>query len=298
MFDTHPELYPTLLAIYKEEMEAHAQDNPGWEERDEGDDDEPFASELSAMVVMATLCPKLEKLDAKLGYNEDFFPAQPGSLRKLKHVEVGHSDTEMGMHLNAFWPLAEAAPKLAKLYCTSLASSGPPGFTFANVTELKLAHSGMDADSLHNVLQTFPRLEDFTFEAGGSTVCDEQFTPREAQNALRSAPGLLRLHLDFTEALLHETTDLDEYICSLQSLQHLQDLVLDTRCLIPHRDPFGTSYFRGPDGQMIRTDHAFDDESQLSEMLLNLKDIFSEKDVGFDTAEFPPMMIGFDPEEV
>ena len=256
-------LYLTLSKLHEKAVAARSSDIPD----EVGDDQELFDTAAPAMVVMAILCPNLEKLDCFIDFDDIFLPIPAGSLTNLTHVESAYADTEGGMSFDAIWPLAKAALNLHKLDCRAVSWCKPFTSVFESLTELRLTLSGMDAESLENILRNCPRLSIFEFEAGGLVVGEDQFTPLEAQHALRHVRSLKHLGLAFDEAFF-ETENDDMAIQSLRNLANLEHLSLDMRCLIPYRIGDGERYTPGPDGQLIPQDPSLDGGPQLDELLL------------------------------
>lgn len=147
--------------------------------------------------LLIPICPNLEDVFASLGYGAAFPFSGPGTLPRLRHLQVSHTDTELGTDMERAWPLLAAAPHLERFWGYAICSvpANPP---LQHVRDLRFLYSSFGLRSLISLLRACPRLERFSYDAGGVLVGDYEFSPREAQRALlRYAPALKHLSLSF-----------------------------------------------------------------------------------------------------
>ncbi|KAJ4302566.1 hypothetical protein N0V88_002716 [Collariella sp. IMI 366227] len=143
------------------------------------------SSEDYAMPVVASLCPKVECIEAVVG---------------LRILALAHADTEMGIGLEALAVLASAAPGLEVLRGKCIADegmragTGSPGWggAMANVREVEMQWSAVSADSLKVLMRACPKMETLVYHAGGSMVGDVQFDPDEVRDVLLERAGTLK----------------------------------------------------------------------------------------------------------
>lgn len=209
-----------------------------------------------ALELLLPLCPRIEELDA-IRHHWETFSSLTGArpLSELTSVALTHWDTEGGFDLAKSAPLAVAAPNISALVGWQVDSCNGRA-PFDNVTYLRLGQSTISADHLRSALLSCPRLESLVYSAGGSTVGYEQLTPLEMQDSLvENAPHLKSLVVDFNEAFSHDMACAAGWVLrSLAGLRELRRLEVDTRCLVPHKNPMTTRYVRGPDGSLAPVD--------------------------------------------
>lgn len=206
--------------------------------------------------ILVALCPNIEELDAVLYYGDAFALSEPRSLARLRTVSVAYGDTRDGVCLGSLTPLAAAAPTLSRILGRQVGSSTELLEAFTNVTHVRLDWSTISLKSLRNILTACPGLESLAFLAAGTMVGYKQFTPLEAQAAIQElAPNLTSLHLDLGSAMSHDMLQGDAWVMrSLACLSRLETLALDTRCLVPHKNPHQNTMTKGPDGRYVPVD--------------------------------------------
>lgn len=168
--------------------------------------------------IVTSLCPSLERLEASLGYFKAFCFCAPNSLMALTHVSLRHNDTEGGLGLDDITDLFRAAPNLTSisLYQVSMEGDDDDGddgddgsdndskdvpVPLHLVKYLRLQNSAVGKGALGVILRTCPNLETFEYDAGGSCIGYEQFTPLQAKDMIfRYAPSLRAFRLDLTNA--------------------------------------------------------------------------------------------------
>ena len=162
--------------------------------------------------LLIAMCPNIQDLFASCGYRADFPFSTPGSLPRLRHLHITHTDTELGTSIQGASQLLTAAPRLESLwgYMISWCTQSIP--VLPHVRELRFVNSTFGRNVLVNLLRACPNLESFAYDAGGATSGDEQFTPRQAQRALlRYAPELKHLELHFAnDEGMSELQEVDE----------------------------------------------------------------------------------------
>lgn len=100
--------------------------------------------------VVASLCPAVKTLEARIGYFDMFYFCAPLSMLALHTVEVAHYDDRYSMNMGQMVPLFKAALNLKTVRCRTMSndSCGDPGFTLPNVTTLDLQDASIHADAL------------------------------------------------------------------------------------------------------------------------------------------------------
>lgn len=180
---------PEFLAYYNMKLEAHANNLSEPYRRGFLREHASLASNHSAPVrvsLVTSLCPRAETVKAVVNYFEVFDFCAPASLPSLRTVELVHCDSELGMDLKMLVPLSRAAPNLRTIRCFSLSEmfEDDLGVTLDQVREIELQNSAVGAGALGVLLRACPRLETFVYEAGGTSVGDEQFDPSQARDVL------------------------------------------------------------------------------------------------------------------
>ncbi|KAK4442014.1 hypothetical protein QBC34DRAFT_387735 [Podospora aff. communis PSN243] len=203
--------------------------------------------------LLVAMCPNLQDLFISCGYNAQFPFSKPGTLPRLKHLHIAHTDTELGTPLSRARDLIMAAPNLTKLWGFMIRHTFTGTMPLKNIKELRFTSSAFGRADLVRLLRACPLLEVFGYQAGGATSGDYQFTSREAQNALvRYAPNLkyLQLHQcngedmwssdvesdtsDGEDEDEEDDADSEQYINKgLAALSSLEALDLDGSCLRP-----------------------------------------------------------------
>ena len=211
--------------------------------------------------LLVAMCPRVRDLFVPCGYSAQFPLSQPGTLPRLEHLHIAHTDTEMGTTLRSAASLIVAAPNLNKFWGYMINStSNTEDLPFDNLTELRFLSSCFGRNSLVSLLRACPVLESFSYEAGGACSGDVQFSPRDAQTALvrYHAHSLKYLELSMSEGEGmwdmnesdsdpgtddHTEGDDDEYLSrGLASLSSLEVLEIDWSCLRPYWEKEDPSY--------------------------------------------------------
>ncbi|KAF6829228.1 hypothetical protein CMUS01_08231 [Colletotrichum musicola] len=205
--------------------------------------------------LVASVCPNLEELSVQTYYDSAEYGlfSAPGSLPCLRKLSQAHGDTELTCDMGLLEPLFDAAPKLASLKGVNVGGFGD-GLRLKRLTKLELERSEVTERNLSAFLERLPRLEEFSYSAGGATVSDsEGMLPRGFQTALTlHAPRLRRLAIDLEMAFLGRDLTEETMLRSLKGLEQLEELKIDTRCLAVHENPGASRAMRMPDGTFQR----------------------------------------------
>ncbi|KAG7294481.1 hypothetical protein NEMBOFW57_004555 [Staphylotrichum longicolle] len=194
--------------------------------------------------LLIAMCRNLEKFSMAIGNGSYFMFLDSTTLRRLKDVYVTHSDTEMGTHLASLQDLFLAAPRLETFTSNMTSGAGDEDLYLKNLLHLRLTWSSISAECLRTLLRSCPRLESFSYEAGGVTVGDEQFGPKILRRLLaRYAPQLKRLDINLLYGYNmsnwnHRREDEEggddggpEPAPPFAALSHLETLVIEPRLL-------------------------------------------------------------------
>ena len=221
----------------------------------EGGDQESSDEENIALDLVRPLCPELAALDVVVGYNDTFYSPGPEPLPRLESVTLAYDNTEDGFDLAGLRHLASAAPNIQSVVGFQV-SGCDERCDLGNVTHLRLGASAMSLTDLRFALLSCPRLKSLEYSAAGSVVGFEQFTPFEMEDALvEHLPRLKSLVLDLDESPSDGMVVDEGWVMrSLGGLRELRRLEVDTRCLVPHRNPHSTTDVRLPDGQFLPFD--------------------------------------------
>jgi hypothetical protein len=201
--------------------------------------------------LLIAMCPRIRDLFVPCGSGAQFPLSKPGTLPRLEHLHIAHTDTELGTTVRRAASLLAAAPNLNRFWGYMInCTSNTEDLSFDNLTELRFVNSCFGRSSLLSLLRACPILESFSYEAGGPCSGDLQFSARDAQTALvRYAPSLkyLELSMGHGERMWHMNDwdsdpgsdddteeDEDDYLSSeLASLSSLEVLNIDGSCLPP-----------------------------------------------------------------
>jgi hypothetical protein len=161
--------------------------------------EESAVNDLPGNLLLA-LCPNVEKASMSIGYDFELGGLlPPAALPHLKDLYTTHRDTEMGTCLATLRDLYLAAPNLETFTGNMTASvgGGEGLLPLGNLRHLRLSWSSISSGCLRALLQSCPRLESFSYEAGGACVGYTQFTIHSMIKLLvRYAPRLRHLDLD------------------------------------------------------------------------------------------------------
>ena len=164
---------------------------------------------LTPIGLLTSLCPDIESFQSDdLFLPDDRLPFwTPGGLNcsKLKTVSIRHWDTEMGFDLIDFEPLLSGArDSLCSIQGHMMSGCSETGAddNLANTTErtgrlvavtrIALTYSGLSADSLSDLLQLCPNVQELEYETGGAIVNmeEDQFGPADvAEIVIRILDG-------------------------------------------------------------------------------------------------------------
>ncbi len=176
----------------------------GWSFQADGTENGPCREEEEQAKLPSTLllaaCPNLEKASMVINYGFDLAGLlPPAALPHLKDLYTTHWDTEMGTCLGVLRELYLAAPNLETFtgHMTASVEDGEGLLPLGNLRHLRLTWSSLSSGCLRALLKSCPRLESFTYEAGGPGISDYQFTIHSLIKLLvRYAPRLKLLDLD------------------------------------------------------------------------------------------------------
>ena len=190
------------------------------------------------MTLLLSMCRNLEKLSAGISFHLTLEHLRYASLPRLKDVYVTHTDTEMGTHLGSLTPLFDAAPAIETFTSYMADSVGNEVLPLANLRHVHLDWACISAGCLRTLLQSCPHLESFSYQAGGATVGDEQFSSESLRKILlRYAPRVKSLNVEFYQdsGMSEWDEDSDENDPEpgpgFSSLAHLETLIVDPELL-------------------------------------------------------------------
>jgi hypothetical protein len=144
-----------------------------WSRRYDFDGDNPSSSIL-VQIILANL-PNLEQLTLPEDFDFDADYLRPGSLPSLKKAELGPGFRPPSvLDLAAFETLFCASTNLEVLdaaYCIGCFSPLPLG----NILSLCFSHSILSSRSLHHILRSCPRLQNFAYSSVGCPEDDDEW---------------------------------------------------------------------------------------------------------------------------
>ncbi|KAK6544623.1 hypothetical protein TWF694_001312 [Orbilia ellipsospora] len=185
------------------------------------------------------LLPRLEYLDLVLHYNLETDLYAQNHFQFLTEIVFKHWDTKYGIDLSEINGLLAAAPNVRVLRGFMVASVGDV-VCHKSVRELYLVDSTIDADGLILIMNSFPFLEVFTYESGGTMVGDVEARPCDFTDALIQRNDTLR-HVSIDLINSDECGDPSGALQSLQSMQVLETLQLDVPSIYTrNREEFTT----------------------------------------------------------
>lgn len=199
------------------------------------------------MLLAASLCPNIEELDLFFAYDDMVGLNEPVALTELNTITLAREDPQMGVELRELVPLVDLAPNLETLVARQVAceTSSDQGLKLGNLRHLRLDNSDLGPALLHLLLGSRPRLESFDYRAIAPDrllvdVYESHFIPMEAGEAIVTrVPDLRELRLDLNLAdSPHDFITFPYLIRLLKYLVQLESLSLDTRCLLPHINPY------------------------------------------------------------
>lgn len=161
------------------------------------------------MTILTSLCPAVEHVEGVMMYGAAFEFCKPGSMPKLKTLEVVHYDTEGGIAMSNYQGLFKAAPGLEVVRGNALAFGEEDEeeeeeqgeeeerrpreqVRLEAVREVEFQYTAMGAGELRGLLKACPGMETFVYMGGGMLVGYEQFTPDEARDIILENPGKLK----------------------------------------------------------------------------------------------------------
>lgn len=212
------------------------------------------------VLLVSSLCPNLEELDAVIDYEDVAELQEPVALERLRTIALSYEDTEFGLGVETLSPVIRAAPNIETLMGWQVGTEGHTA-DLANLKHLYLDNSYVSADGLRELLSSCPRLESFRYVSGDATVGDQHFEPDEAQRTIvEFVPRLKSLHLNLDEKLfLHHPITESPLMTDLTPLTELESLTLDTRCVQPNKSPHVTGGPEPPDEAFAVRDSALVD---------------------------------------
>ena len=230
----------------------------------------------------------------------------PGSMVQLKTIAVSSYAHERATGLKELRDILASARNLETLVCCQLVQLDLEDWDFEtedqllarpmeNLRHMCFKRSIIDWKTLAQLLMRVPWLASFDAVAGGvdlgdlgwgdlgwgnlgylqddgwSLPGDLQVSPREAAGLLADyVPDLQALTLDYDLAeSLSDTVATQWLIRDLTDLGSLESLSLDTRCLLPHFDPYGEGcLFAFPVNDGSSDDGSSDDRLSVTDRVL------------------------------
>ncbi|KAF9874955.1 hypothetical protein CkaCkLH20_07649 [Colletotrichum karsti] len=186
-------------------------------------------------------CTNIEDLCLTVSWDGNPVPfCPPGSLPKLETLSLSHWDDEGGFDLAFATEIFLAAPNITSIFAYAVTEVGG-GLKMANVTEVTLRNSFLQADAFNRLLRQLPSLEKLTYYVGDA-IMDGEAPPRarDMQDAiLEHAPRLKFLKLlmleDDNEYRRSDGIVDEDMMRSLRGLKQLQELRLDAQYLVVPR---------------------------------------------------------------
>ncbi|KAM5372602.1 hypothetical protein ACJZ2D_007376 [Fusarium nematophilum] len=197
---------------------------------------------LTNLIVL--LVPNIQKLCIETYYDEydgNFELYQPNSLPCLTDLVLEHGNTHGGIDLQDMKDIFAASPRLSHLRGWMVASMSS-GIRHDGLRELHLGYSCLDSESFMTLMASFPFLESFKYYSGGSIVSFEEATPREMSDAIWQRRNTLKhLSLELGDSIFAHESDEDEVMRTLQDMQVLETLNLDTMAVYVETDDESTT---------------------------------------------------------
>lgn len=209
-----------------------------------GDESGGEVAKINAFAALAiSLVPNVRRLSVEVGYWA--LPIyKPGSLLCLTELNLIHSDTELGFHLQDFRGLLQAAPALQVLGCYMVREISVLT-PHSNVRTLHLINSSLTRESFQNVASAFPKLEAFSYSSGGALISeDEEATPGDMLDALRTLGSTIKhLSLEIDDTCYMVDLQPRDYITNLTEMRVLQTLTISAGAIIEtHEETEGTLF--------------------------------------------------------